>query len=178
MGDNDHLVVRPYDEEAPKKFEAAQDFLLGLMAFPIHVEHIGSSSVPGLGGKSVIDVMILCEKARMYEVVQAIVSAGYKFNPAEGFGTFPERYFISGWFPYRDGRFHVHYHITFPGSEEHRGKLLFRDYLRKHADVAQQYYDLKSKHCIIDGEHVTFLPLDKDPFVVDVVEKARQELQK
>ena len=176
MDNRDHVIVRPYDNEAPKKFMAAKAFLLGLLPFPIQVEHMGSSAVPGLGGKRVIDVMILCERERMPQVVRLIESAGYKFNPAEGFGTFPERYFISGWFPYAGGRFHVHYHITFPGSGEHRDLLLFRDYLRDHPDATRQYYELKSRHYVMEGNHVTVLPIDKNPFVTTVLEKARQDM--
>jgi GrpB-like predicted nucleotidyltransferase (UPF0157 family) len=175
MHERDHHIVKPYDIEAPEKFAASRKSLLDLVTFPIKVEHIGSSAVPGLGGKRVIDMMVLCEKRLMSEVVRLLESSGYKFIPAEGRGTFPERYFISGWFPYKKSKFHVHYHITFSGSSEHHDKLIFRDYLRRHGDSAEQYYELKSRHCVVDGTDVTVLPFDKEPFVSSVLEKARQE---
>ncbi|MDQ1256721.1 MAG: hypothetical protein QG656_1320 [Candidatus Hydrogenedentes bacterium] len=174
MSDNEHLIIRHYDPEATAKFLAAKHFILEMVPFPVDVEHIGSSSVPGLGGKRVIDIMILCARDRMRDIVSFMEAKGYTFNPADGFGTFPDKFFISGWFPYRGGQFHVHYHITFPGSNQHREKLLFRDYLRKHPDSAQAYYELKQAHCIVDGDEVTILPLNKDQFVADILDKAKQ----
>jgi GrpB-like predicted nucleotidyltransferase (UPF0157 family) len=152
----------------------AKRFLEQLLPFPIEMEHVGSSAVPGLGGKRVIDTLVLCPKERMREVVSHLESAGYTFNPAEGAGTFQDKFFVSGWFPCEDDAFHVHYHITFKGSQEHRNKLLFRDHLRRHPDVADEYCRMKKEGCIVKGDDVRSV-WDKEPFVTDVLDKARRE---
>jgi GrpB-like predicted nucleotidyltransferase (UPF0157 family) len=175
MNRNEYLIIRPYDIDAPKKYAAAKKFLFELIQFPFEVEHVGSSSVEGLGGKRVIDTLIICSKENMKKVVSLLESAKYKFNPMDNFGTFPERYFISGWFPYKDGNFHVHYHITFPGSTPHKEMLLFRNYLRQHYEEAKEYYDKKKKGCIVAENEVRFV-WDKTDFVKRIINKAEKEI--
>ncbi len=174
MRKTDHLPIRPYDMTAPLKFQAVKEFLQELLPFPIETEHVGSSSVPKLGGKRVIDTLVLCPKKRMEEVVAHLQAVGYPFNPEEGAGTFDDKFFVSGWFPYKDDSFHVHYHITFAGSREHSNKLLFRDYLKRHPDTADEYYRLKKEGCIVEREDLGSV-WDKTPFITDVIEKASRE---
>ena len=54
MSDEDQEAVRilPYDEEAPKIFEEVKRFVLKEIPCKIEVEHIGSTAVPGLGGRA------------------------------------------------------------------------------------------------------------------------------
>lgn len=171
----DHLPINPYDFESPQKYEAVKRFLMDLIHFPCEVEHVGSTSVEGLGGKRIIDILIICSKENMRNVVSLLESSGYKFNPEEGFGTFPERYFISGWFPYKNDEFHVHYHITFSGSYEHKDKLLFRNYLRKNYEIATEYYEKKKRGCIIDGNDIRFA-WDKTKYIKNILVKAEKEM--
>lgn len=166
--------MHPYDKGAPRKFAAVTRFLRKLLPFPVETEHVGSSAVPGLGGKRVIDMLVVCPRRRMRAVVRHLESAGYRFNPAAGAGTFADKFFVSGWFPYRGDAFHVHYHITFKGSGEHRDKLAFRDYLRRHPNVAREYYRLKKRGCVVENGEVKFV-WDKEPFVAKVLKKARAE---
>jgi len=171
------IKILPYDSKAPDKFEKIKAFICDLVPFSIEVEHIGSTAVVDLGGKEVIDVMIITEKENMRKIIELLESKGYKFNPEPGFGTFPERFFISGPFRYDDEELHVHYHITFSGSNEHKDKLLFRDYLKCHSDDARTYYNLKKEWSIKAGtDKIRFAEL-KTSYINEVLEKARKELR-
>jgi GrpB-like predicted nucleotidyltransferase (UPF0157 family) len=169
------IEISAYDPKAPSKFEKLKEFLLDLTPYPIEVEHIGSSAVVGLGGKRVIDTLVIVEENVMREIVTLLESKGYKFNPEQGFGIHPERFFISGPFIYEGEEIHVHYHITFPGSNEHRDKLLFRDHLRRHPIEAKTYYNLKKDWSVEAGpDKMRFAEL-KTPYITEVLERAREE---
>lgn len=169
------IKLLDYDQTAPDKFKDIKNFLCRTIPFPVEVEHIGSTAVVGLGGKGVIDILVITKKESMMKIVELLESQGYKFNPEPGFGVFPERYFISGPYQYQEENLHVHYHITFHGSSEHIDHVLFRDYLRKHPDEAKTYFTLKKKWAIeanFDTGKYTEL---KSPYVAEVLKKAREK---
>ncbi len=169
------VKIGPYDSEAPEKFEAIKKFLCNVIPYPIEVEHIGSTAVVGLGGKGVIDILIITKQEFMQKTVESLESAGYKFNPEVGFGTFPEKFFISGPYIYNEKELHVHFHITFSGSKEHKEKLLFRDYLRRHPEEAEIYFLLKKRWSMeADSEPSKYTEL-KTSYIDEVLEKARRE---
>lgn len=170
------VKIIPYDPKAPKIFEDIKQFLCNIVPFHIEVEHIGSTAVPGLGGKGVIDTLIITKQEYMQKIVELLELKGYKFNPEIGFGTFPERFFISGPYRYKGKELHVHFHITFLGSNEHKDKLLFRDYLRKHPEEAETYFNLKKRWSVeVASEKLRFAEL-KTPYINEVLEKARKEV--
>lgn len=174
--DESAVEVLPYDAEAPLIFEEINDFLRDLVPFPIEVEHVGSTAVPGLGGKGIIDILIITEKEKMRKIIELLESRGFKFKPEVGFGTFPERLFISGQYRNDKRDLHTHFHITFSGSNEHKDKLLFRDYLRGHPEEAKTYYELKKRWSAEAGPDMrTFTEL-KTPYISEVMEKAKKEL--
>jgi GrpB-like predicted nucleotidyltransferase (UPF0157 family) len=172
------IEIFPYDPKAPDKFEKVKEFLVDLIPFPFEAEHIGSSAVVGLGGKRVIDTLVIVEEDKMREIVKLLESKGYKFVPEEGFGIHPERFFISGPFTYEGEEIHVHYHITFPGSNEHRDKLLFRDYLRRHPIETKIYYNMKKDWSAKAGPDKMMFAELKTPYIAEVLERARKELKK
>ena len=100
------------------------------------IEHIGSTSVPGLSAKAIIDILVTV--ARLGPVdpyIQRLGSLGYTFFPVLGNA---DRY------AFGKGSPHTHHiHIVKHGGEEHLLPLAFRDYLRTHVEAAQQYEELK-----------------------------------
>jgi GrpB-like predicted nucleotidyltransferase (UPF0157 family) len=106
---------------------------LGLLA--LRIDHIGSTSVPGLTAKDIVDLQVIVEQLSPIEpLVRAFDSAGYELR-YEGDDHVP-----AGWdgpdgawqkvlFMPREGR-RVHAHVRVAGSPNERYALLFRDYLR------------------------------------------------
>jgi hypothetical protein len=62
------------------------------------------------------------------KVVEVLESKGCKYNAQAG--TIPERLSVSGLYNHNERELHIHSHITFLGSKEHKNKLLFPDFLR------------------------------------------------
>jgi putative glutamine amidotransferase len=122
-----------YGEEA-----AAVRDILGELA--VRIEHVGSTSVPGLAAKPVIDIQVsVTSLIPRAEVVDPLVAAGYRhsIDPIE-----TEHEFLSK--GYDDGAPHrVHIHVCEAGSAWERRHLAFRDELRRDPKAAAEYAALK-----------------------------------
>jgi GrpB-like predicted nucleotidyltransferase (UPF0157 family) len=107
------------------------------------IEHIGSTAVRGLGGKPRIDLMIgVRERSDADKCMEPLRKTGYKHVP-DYEETIPERRFLhKGSFPIEQI---YPLHLVEKNSVFWKLHLLFRDYLRTHPDVAQEYYQLKKE---------------------------------
>jgi GrpB-like predicted nucleotidyltransferase (UPF0157 family) len=138
-----HQKILEYDDEYPVLYRDVANYLKNIIPYEHNMEHVGSTAIPGCGGRRVIDILISTDKENMHKIVDTLVSRGFKHSP-EGDNP-PEKLFVSGYYRYGDEDIHIHIHITYHGSKEEYTKILFRDYLRNHPDEAENYYRLKMK---------------------------------
>jgi putative glutamine amidotransferase len=132
-----------YDPEWPARFEREViELRAALGDLAVRIEHVGSTSVPGLAAKPVIDIQIsvpsLTPRA---PIVEPLRSLGYEhsIDPIEP----QHEFFAKG---YHDGRSHkVHIHVCETGSTWERRHLAFRDELRRDPVAAAEYVALKRK---------------------------------
>jgi GrpB-like predicted nucleotidyltransferase (UPF0157 family) len=104
----------------------------------VHVEHIGSTAVPGLIAKPVIDLMpLLARFEDGLACIQPMQSLGYSYRGEHGI---PGRHLFIKGVP----RTH-NVHMFVGGTPDHLRHIRFRDYLREHADVAAEYAELKRR---------------------------------
>jgi GrpB-like predicted nucleotidyltransferase (UPF0157 family) len=139
----DEIEIVPYDARWPALYEAERMRLLPVLdRFGlIEMAHIGSTAVPGLAGKPVIDIAITVVSldAVREHGVPNIEALGYLFwaeNPDSD-----DLFFVKGLPPHTDRRTH-HLHVTLPGARFSE-RLRFRDKLRADAGLAQRYAVLK-----------------------------------
>jgi GrpB-like predicted nucleotidyltransferase (UPF0157 family) len=140
----DDVRIVPYDPAWPGFFAAERERLRGVLGLDqvLGIEHFGSTAVPGLAAKPIIDILIAVRslavaKATMIEPIKALGYVYWADNPK------PDRmFFVKGMPPYGKRRTH-HVHVTEPDGEMWRRRLVFRDYLRAHPDVARRYEVLK-----------------------------------
>jgi GrpB-like predicted nucleotidyltransferase (UPF0157 family)/GNAT superfamily N-acetyltransferase len=131
---NKHIVVLPYNPDWPKIFEAeSQKIKNALGDNCIAVHHIGSTSVPGLSAKPVIDMILVIKDPE--KVTQQLESLGFK---SKGEYNIPMRLYFNR-FEGIDTNLHV-YEDNHPEIELN---LLFRDYLRDHPEMREEYASLK-----------------------------------
>lgn len=106
----------------------------------VSIEHVGSTAVPGLGAKPIIDIML--GVSALPEVESRIAQLewrGYEYVP-EYEAQLPERrYFVKP--PTRPRSFHLHCVVR--GSDFWRSHIEFRDYVREHPETAAAYLELK-----------------------------------
>jgi GrpB-like predicted nucleotidyltransferase (UPF0157 family) len=134
----------------------------------IQIEHIGSTSVEMLGAKPIIDIM--CGVINLNEVTNFVGSfeeIGYEFVWHK---EFPERrFFRKG--RWRAGTHHLHFYEF--ESVYWNNNLLFRDYLRKHADTREAYYQLKIELAKIYPHDRVAYTNGKNEFIMNVIKAAR-----
>ncbi|MGH2472547.1 MAG: GrpB family protein [Candidatus Limnocylindria bacterium] len=131
----------------PSEFEAADSIRHGLGSLALRIDHIGSTAVPGLPAKDVIDIQVTVAALDRDRLVPALASAGF-VEQAIGHDHRPPR--ASGpdddwrklFFQPRSGR-PANLPVRAAGRPNQRYPLLFRDYLRAHADSAAAYAALK-----------------------------------
>jgi GrpB-like predicted nucleotidyltransferase (UPF0157 family) len=162
------VEIVPFDPEWSSRFEAERA-LLNTMLGPWlsgAIEHIGSTAVPGLAAKPVIDIMACVETLESSrDAISAVKVIGYCY--------FPYRSEVMHWFckPSPVHRTH-HLHLVPAGSPLWAERLAFRDYLRSHASVAAEYAELKrqlAERYRFDRERYTD---EKAPFVREVLRSA------
>jgi GrpB-like predicted nucleotidyltransferase (UPF0157 family) len=142
------IVIVDYDPAWPARFEAERDLMYaacGRDAFTI-IEHVGSTAVPGLAAKPIIDMMPgLRSLDDAPPVIEKLQTIGYAYVP-----EFEAPNGIDEGMPFRRylrkdiaGVRAFHLHMVEEGSDFWEKHLLFRDYLRAHADDRGAYARLK-----------------------------------
>ena len=159
------VQIVPYDPAWPSLFEQERTLLEAALETWLTgpIEHFGSTAVPGLPAKPVIDVMAGVESLDASR--DAIPAAG-----GLGYVYYPYRPDVMHWFCKPSAAFRTHHlHLVPVNSRLWIERLAFRDYLRKQPALAAEYADLKvglAKQFEFDREAYTDA---KGPFVQRVL---------
>ncbi|HZG29012.1 MAG TPA: GrpB family protein [Ensifer sp.] len=157
----------PYDDEWPRQFEAAAEWLRELLRDKVAaIDHIGSTSIPGMTAKPLIDIDVtLTDLAVIPTAGALLVIAGFE---ARG-----NRYDDDMWaFLLNTSAPALRVYLCPPENETHRQRLLFRIHLQQNVEIAAQYAELKNRlarEFPYDGDRYTAA---KSEFVREVVERA------
>lgn len=132
------ITLVPYDSMWSKLFEAEKEKLQKILEInntAVHIEHIGSTAIPGIYAKPIIDILIGVDDINHINI-KNIELLGYQYNPTFESELPNRRYFQKG--DASGNRTHQIHLVNYPSAwwERH---LLFRNYLRKNADKAKQY---------------------------------------
>jgi GrpB-like predicted nucleotidyltransferase (UPF0157 family) len=137
------VALVPYDPQWPASFAAERERLLAL--FPeqlLEVQHFGSTAIPGMPAKPIIDLLAGVESMAVADaLVTPLVSSGYTTS-AEFNATLVDRRWFMRW---AEGRRTHHLHVVVHGGLEWRRRLRFRDVLRSDAGLAHRYAMLKTE---------------------------------
>ena len=165
------VEIVDYDPQWPVLYEEEKSRILNVIGRRIvAIEHIGSTAVPGLAAKPIIDIIVAVRHLiDAGECIEPLQSIGYEYVP-EFEVEIPERRFFRKGPP--EARTH-HIHMIELTSEFWERHLLFRDYLRSHPDVAQQYYQLKKELAARYGSDREAYAGAKTPFIESIVAKSR-----
>jgi GrpB-like predicted nucleotidyltransferase (UPF0157 family) len=163
------IVVVDYDPSWPRQFQKHAEILsqaLGSRALAI--EHVGSTSVPGLAAKPIIDIIVLVEDASdEVAYLPALLKAGYVLRVRE-----PD------WHEHRMFRslgLDVHIHIFASRCVEVVRQLAFRDRLRRNTEDRFLYESLKRKLAEEDWPAIDAYARAKTEVVEQITARALQE---
>ena len=161
--------VVEYDERWPALFLAeSQRLREACQPLPVHFEHVGSTAVPGLCAKPVLDILAGHPRGTSVdECVALLERAGYEHR---GDGGIPDHQF------FRRGQPRAyHIHLVEKGGRLWQEYLAFRDSLRANAAVARQYRDLKQALAARFPRDREAYIQGKAAFVAEVIRRPRSE---
>ena len=143
-------VFKAYDPIFPDLFNREKERIASYIKTSLKIEHVGSTAIPGLGGKGIIDMAIAVQKQDIESVMQQLQKLGYDYRPA--FSTPDRAYFVIDLSDPIKGTRRYHVHLTYPESDDWKGFLEFRDYLKAHPKEAEEYAELKKK-AVLEADH-------------------------
>lgn len=175
------VAVVPYDSRWPSIFHEEKQHLLSCLPPTLirRIEHFGSTAVPGLMAKPIVDMLIevtsLDETRR--EIPPILEPRGYDYfwRPTWGDDTPP----FYAWFIKRGSQGKRTHHIHMVEADfEHWDRLLFRDYLIEHSKVAQEYVALKLRLCNTYAKDRVAYTEAKTDFIRRVTKAAKEYYRK
>ena len=136
-------VFKPYSKTFPELFVKEKFRILSHISIPLIIEHIGSTAIPNLGGKGIIDIAIAVNKQDMESVSKQLQYLGYEFRPS--YSSSDRFYFIIYLPDLEEETRRYHIHLTYPENNEWKEFVGFRDYLRGHPEAILEYAEIKKQ---------------------------------
>jgi GrpB-like predicted nucleotidyltransferase (UPF0157 family) len=167
----DTITLEPYDPRWADQFADERHAIRHCVdaSVPLVIEHFGSTAVPGLPAKPIIDILIGAEHQHWSAIVQALKRIGYvhwEDNPDAD-----REFLVKGMPPFGPRRTH-HVHLCERGSPFWE-RLLFRDYLRDHVEDCMAYAHLKRRLAVAQRDDRDAYTRGKDAFVAAIMDRAR-----
>lgn len=169
------ITIRDYNPDWPSYFEQERDRLLAVAAIgdvARQIEHVGSTSVPGLPAKVIIDLLVgLDSLDAVPGLIEPMETLGYVYREDLA-SLMPDRSFFE-----RSTEGGPRFHVLFVehGGQHWERYILFRDYLRARPEEAARYAQLKRDLAAQHGDRRHEYSQAKNEYVVSVLEKARVE---
>jgi GrpB-like predicted nucleotidyltransferase (UPF0157 family) len=133
------VVVTDYDPEWPALFERLRGRIAAALGpVAISIEHVGSTSVPNLCAKPIIDLDVVVRPENVPAAIAAVEALGYRHEGDLGIDG-REAFRWTADFPEH------HLYVCPEGSSAFKRHVLLRDYLRTHPEKARAYAELKRR---------------------------------
>jgi GrpB-like predicted nucleotidyltransferase (UPF0157 family) len=165
-------TVVPYDPVWAHVFESLRERLLVLLAgVDVGIEHVGSTAVPGLAAKPIVDIDVVApSEEEIPDVVHRLASGGYLHCGDLGIPG-REAFDVPPDVPYH------HLYVVAMGTKPHLDHVLLRDYLRGHPDAAERYgrRKLEVAHLITAESREAYMGA-KAAIIEELLGTARREL--
>ena len=161
------ITISEYDPRWPSLFDEERAAIARALGDVIAIEHMGSTAVPGLEAKPIVDV--IASVARLVlsgEQIAALQRLGYEHLGACGI---PGREYFQKRNPHE-----FNLHVVQHESSLWDHNLLFRDYLQAHPEEARRYGSLKRKLAHDAGHSLLLYSDRKGRFISRTLERARE----
>ena len=169
IGGKEHreIVIVPYNPQWPRIFQYHQKKIVSCLGSSVkQIEHVGSTSVPGLAAKPIIDMLLILEDSSSEEsYLPAMQHIGYELRIRE-----PD------WFEHRMLRTKekdVHIHVFSQGCSEIDRMIAFRNHLRKHDSYREAYAHLKRELAARDWDCMDDYARAKTQFIESITSIVR-----
>ena len=164
---SDIVELRDHDPSWPAMFQKERDLVIScLEGVAVSVDHIGSTAVPGLRAKPIIDLLVSVPNLELDQVIEPLTSIGYVHMPIPDVG----RLFFRKGMP----RTH-HLHVVVDGGPEHWKHIRFRDRLISHPEDLREYARLKEELALKYRNDRTAYSDGKDALIEDILARDDRE---
>ncbi|NGX48595.1 MAG: hypothetical protein K940chlam5_00183 [Candidatus Anoxychlamydiales bacterium] len=166
----DSVAISGYNSQWPLLYKEESKLILSVLNGWIEsIDHIGSTSIPNLASKPIIDILIGVKSLKDADrhCVERLESIGYQYIKKYEEKIPERRFFVK----YKDGNRFVHIHLTEKNNDFWKRHIAFRDYLRKKPKIVKEYEELKRKLATFceSREEYTFA---KSAFIKTIEKKA------
>lgn len=163
------IIVEPYNKSWPEEFQKiCRELTAALGTTALSVEHVGSTSVPGLPAKPIIDIDVVIESYDVFpEVVRRLAAIGYSHAGDQGI---PAREAFK--YESMPGLMQHHLYVCPRSSPELRRHLALRDYLRAHPDAAAEYGRIKQEGARLYPHDIDAYIAHKSACILDIYRRA------
>lgn len=166
-------VFKPYNKIFAELFQREKQRIVSHIKEALIIEHVGSSAVPHLGGKGLIDIAIGVNSKEFESVSNQLQNLGYEFRPK---WSTSDRLFLRADLPDpEEGIRRYHIHLMDPLSRDWKEMLAFRDHLRENPEDAQRYAELKKQAAAEVNEDGAKYRELKGPFFTEILNKINKE---
>lgn len=156
----------PYDPNSPQVFHEIRDLIVQVLP-EVAIEHIGSTSVPGLSGKQIIDILIPGDKLEFNYILNKLEEIGFQNAP---FLNIPEeRPMKVAGVIFKEKFYNIHVHLTPRNSNVHLDNIYFREQLRQNSQLAREYERIKQEAVNCGKVEATEYNIAKSPFIQSVL---------
>lgn len=169
------VILVPYTHDWPRKFALVHAQLIAVFAGDsIQVEHIGSTSIPGLAAKPVIDVVLGADTLKAIEArATELESCGYTYIARYEQELPMRRYFTK---PGTGSCARIHLHAVVLGSKIWRDHIAFRGALRVNNSLRAEYHSLKQDLAARFSQDKAAYTAAKAPFIRTVLDSLQPAL--
>ncbi len=166
------VILKKHHQEWGNAFEFERDNLQNLLGdIVLDIQHIGSTSIPGLAAKPIIDILMAVESLSIVENIRSTLEGvGYEYR--ENGSDDNQILFVKG-----SEELRTHYlHVTEYEGLIWKNDLTFRDYLRIHPEAVSAYEQLKKELAIQYADKRESYTAGKSEFIQSILEKANSSI--
>ncbi len=154
------IEIHEYDSAWPKRFVHERARIAAALPHATLIEHIGSTSVPGLGAKPIVDIIVSTDPFDADRITASLEAAGYQLRVLE-----PSHLM------FRTPALDVHVHVWSDQAQTER-HLLFRDWLRENDTDRDRYEAVKRELATKTWRDMNDYADAKSPVIVDITARA------
>ena len=160
------MTFEEYDQKYPLAFTRVSEIIHGILP-EARLEHVGSTSIPGLGGRRVLDIVIISRPEDQSRIREKLLANGFK--------DFPYAYIkpmLTGSAQYAGKEYPLLLYLL---PEEHEyvvGWLRFRGYMRNHPEEVKRYAEVKRNAINAGKTDPRSYQESKTPYLEEVWKKA------
>jgi len=169
--DKGPVIIVDYNPNWPQMYEQEKARIQDAVGeYLIDIQHVGSTSIPGLSAKPILDIMpVIRDIALIEHCVQPLAALDYAYAGENGI---PGRHYFRKPIDNTTQPSMVHLHVVEKGHDQWAMMLLFREYLRLHPQSAQQYDILKRELAATYGSDRVGYTDAKAAFVKSIIRAA------